>query len=82
MGKYTRAIKWAIGYVAVILLFAFFYFGMPSNQWGGNERINDFLNEMARCDEMRDFIKTDKRNPSKHRIEEYNMLNWVNSTSS
>lgn len=43
MEKYTRAIKWTIGYVAVILLFAFFYLCLPSNQWGGNERINDFL---------------------------------------
>lgn len=42
MGKYTRAIKWAMGYVAVILLFALFYLCLPSNQWGGNERINDF----------------------------------------
>lgn len=42
MGKYTRALKWAMGYVAVILLFALFYLCMPSNQWGGNERINDF----------------------------------------
>ena len=24
-----------------------------------------------------DFIETNKRNPSKHRIEEHNMLNWV-----
>ncbi len=42
MEKYTQTIKWAIGYVAVILLFAFFYLCLPSNQWGGNERINDF----------------------------------------
>ena len=24
-----------------------------------------------------DFIETNKRNPSKHRIEEHDMLNWV-----
>jgi hypothetical protein len=24
-----------------------------------------------------DFIETNHRNPSKHRIEEHNMLNWV-----
>lgn len=42
MGKYTRAIKWAIGYVAVILLFALFYICLPSDQWGGYERINDY----------------------------------------
>lgn len=42
MEKYTRAIKWAIGYVAIILFFALFYICLPSDQWGGNERINDF----------------------------------------
>ena len=28
-------------------------------------------------DEVRNFIEENKRNPSKHRIEEHNMLNWV-----
>lgn len=42
MEKYTRAIKWAIGYVAIILLFALFYICLPPDQWGGNERINNF----------------------------------------
>ena len=28
-------------------------------------------------DEVITFIKTNKRNPSKHRIEEHDMLNWV-----
>lgn len=27
--------------------------------------------------EVVEFIKTNHRNPSKHRIEEHNMLNWV-----
>ena len=27
--------------------------------------------------EVIDFIETDHRNPSKHRIEEHDMLNWV-----
>jgi len=27
--------------------------------------------------EVMEFIKTNKRNPSKHRIEEHDMLNWV-----
>ena len=27
--------------------------------------------------EVKDFIETNKRNPSKHRIEEHDMLNWV-----
>ena len=30
-----------------------------------------------RYDELIDFIKTNHRNPSKHRIEEHDMLNWV-----
>jgi hypothetical protein len=31
----------------------------------------------ARYDEVVDFINANKRNPSKHRIEEHDMLNWV-----
>ena len=30
-----------------------------------------------RYQEVKRFIETKKRNPSKHRIEEHNMLNWV-----
>lgn len=30
-----------------------------------------------RYQEVRDFIETNHRNPSKHRIEEHLMLNWV-----
>lgn len=30
-----------------------------------------------RYNEAMDFIKTNKRNPSKHRIEEHDYLNWV-----
>ena len=30
-----------------------------------------------RYEEVVDFIKTNHRNPSKHRIEEHDMLNWV-----
>ena len=30
-----------------------------------------------RYQEVIDFIETNHRNPSKHRIEEHNMLNWV-----
>ena len=29
--------------------------------------------------EVKDFIEINKRNPSKHRIEEHNMLNWLKS---
>ena len=31
----------------------------------------------AKYDEVMEFIKTNKRNPSKYRIEEHNMLNWL-----
>ena len=30
-----------------------------------------------RYQEVMDFIETNHRNPSKHRIEEHDMLNWV-----
>ena len=30
-----------------------------------------------RYKEVTDFIETNRRNPSKHRIEEHDMLNWV-----
>lgn len=30
-----------------------------------------------RFQEVKDFIETNHRNPSKHRIEEHNMLSWV-----
>ena len=32
---------------------------------------------IARCEEVNSFVETNKRNPSKHRIEEHNMLNWL-----
>ena len=32
---------------------------------------------MNRYNEVKDFIETNKRNPSKHRIEEHDMLNWL-----
>ena len=32
---------------------------------------------IARYNEVLTFIETNKRNPSKHRIEEHDMLNWV-----
>ena len=30
-----------------------------------------------RYQEVMDFIETNHRNPSKHRIEEHDMLNWI-----
>ena len=32
---------------------------------------------IARYDEVVDFIETNKRNPSKYRLEEHDMLNWL-----
>ena len=32
---------------------------------------------MTRYEEVVDFIEANKRNPSKHRIEEHDMLNWL-----
>ena len=32
---------------------------------------------LVRYDEVMNFIETNKRNPSKHRIEEHVMLNWL-----
>ena len=32
---------------------------------------------MERNKEVTDFIETNHRNPSKHRIEEHDMLNWL-----
>ena len=32
---------------------------------------------MVRYNEVKGFIEENKRNPSKHRIEEHDMLNWV-----
>lgn len=34
----------------------------------------------VKYNEVMEFIKTNKRNPSKHRIEEHNMLNWVKAS--
>ena len=32
---------------------------------------------MARYNEVKKFVETNHRNPSRHRIEEHDMLNWV-----
>ena len=32
---------------------------------------------MVKYNEVIDFIETNRRNPSKHRIEEHDMLNWL-----
>lgn len=35
---------------------------------------------MTRYKEVISFIETNHRNPSRHRIEEHNMLNWLKAT--
>ena len=32
---------------------------------------------ITRYEEVKDFIEANHRNPSKHRIEEHNMLSWI-----
>lgn len=32
---------------------------------------------IERYNEVKNFIETNHRNPSKHRIEEHDMLNWI-----
>jgi len=34
----------------------------------------------AKYNEVMDFIETNHRNPSRHRIEEHDMLNWLKAT--
>lgn len=35
---------------------------------------------MAKYNEVLDFIESNHRNPSRHRIEEHDMLNWLKAT--
>lgn len=35
---------------------------------------------ILKYNEVMDFIKMNKRNPSKHRFEEHNMLNWLKAS--
>lgn len=35
---------------------------------------------MARYKEVMDFMEKNHRNPSRHRIEEHDMLNWLKAT--
>ena len=32
---------------------------------------------ITRYEEVKTFVETNKRNPSKHRLEEHDMLNWL-----
>ena len=36
---------------------------------------------LARYNELKTFIETNKRNPSKHRMEEHDMLNWLKANT-
>lgn len=45
-----------------------------------SQKIDDMTQDerwMARYEEVVGFIEANKRNPSKYRIEEHDMLNWV-----
>lgn len=35
---------------------------------------------LAKYNEVMDFMKTNQRNPSRHRLEEHDMLNWLKAT--
>ena len=35
---------------------------------------------LIKYNKVMEFIKTNKRNPSRHRIEEHNMLNWLKAS--
>lgn len=37
---------------------------------------------MIKYNEVVEFIETNQRNPSRHRIEEHDMLNWVKANAS
>ena len=40
-------------------------------------QMNQETRWLTRYNEVVTFIETNKRNPSKHRIEEHDMLNWL-----
>lgn len=35
---------------------------------------------LTKYNEVMDFIETNHRNPSRHRIEEHDLLNWIKAT--
>lgn len=43
----------------------------------GEEAMTQDERWMKRYNEVKSFIETNHRNPSRHRIEEHDMLNWV-----
>ena len=51
---------------------------MPYNDETTDERkMTQEERWMVRYNEVKGFIETNKRNPSKYRIEEHNMLSWI-----
>lgn len=48
---------------------------------GGRENINEVMTQderwMARYNEVVTFIEINQQNPSKYRVEEHDMLNWL-----
>lgn len=50
------------------------------DRWGKKKKRYNMTQEerwKVRYNEVKSFIEMNKRNPSKHRIEEHDMLNWV-----
>jgi hypothetical protein len=45
-----------------------------------NENMTQDERWLAKYNEVVDFINTNHRNPSRHRIEEHDMLNWLKAT--
>ena len=35
---------------------------------------------LSKYNEVMDFMETNHRNPSRHRVEEYDLLNWLKAT--
>lgn len=46
----------------------------------GNENMTQDERWIAKYNEVVEFIETNHRNPSRHRIEEHDMLNWLKAT--
>ena len=47
---------------------------------GGGDVMTQDERWIAKYNDVVEFIKTNHRNPSRHRIEEHDMLNWLKAT--
>ena len=47
---------------------------------GGRDVMTQDERWIAKYNDVVEFIKTNHRNPSRHRIEEHDMLNWLKAT--